>query len=158
MSQTIYARVPDHVKEATDEYASTTGVTLANAVAELLERGLQATSDAESIARLELTATVLRNELDTLRQREENMRSAYQALAQRMMQPVGVCPECSASFSGKDLLISGRCPNPDCGASLTPLLAPSQTKSAFNDGELKVLFGALGVALGIAVLTQGGGG
>ena len=162
MSQTIYARVPDHIKEATDAHASASGTTLANAVADLLDRGLQATADARSIDDLEQTVAALSSEVERLRQRDQAMSSAYRALAQRTAQPVGKCPACGNAVTGHDLLIKGGCPHPGCGASLAPLLDTNTeqkpTKGSLDDGEFKLLLGALGVALGIAYLTQGGGG
>lgn len=162
MSQTIYARVPDHVKEATDAHAAASGTTLANAVADLLDRGLQAAADARSIDELEQRVVVLSSEVHRLRQRDQAMSAAYQALAQRTAQPVGRCPACGNTVTGHDLLITGGCPHPGCGASLAPLLETGTdekpTKGSLDDGEFKLLLGALGVALGIAYLTQGGGG
>jgi antitoxin component of RelBE/YafQ-DinJ toxin-antitoxin module len=162
MSQTIYARVPDHVKEAADAHASSRGMTLANAVSELLDLGLQATADARSIGELERRNAELTAEVEHLRLRDHAVSSAYQALAQRTAQPVGLCPECGNRVSGHDLLVRGSCPDPECGASLAPLLsAPptaKPTKGSLDDGEFKLLLGALGVALGIAYITQQAGG
>jgi len=163
MSQTIYARVPDAVKEAADAYASAQGMTLASAVADLLDRGLQAAADARSVSELERRAAELASEVGTLRQRDLTISSAYQALAQRTSQPVGACPQCGKEVSGYDLLVTGRCPHDRCGTSLTPLLARSdearaESKGGLDDGEFKMLLGALGLALGIAYLSQHAGG
>jgi hypothetical protein len=162
MSQTIYARVPDQVKAATDAYASSAGMTLANAVAELLDRGLQAAHDFKSVDELERRVALMSGELNALRRREQTMASAYEALAQRTSQPVGTCPGCHGVISGRDLLVFGRCPNTECGASLTPLLDTlsdrTSSKGALNDGDFKLLLGALGFALGIALISQAGGG
>jgi antitoxin component of RelBE/YafQ-DinJ toxin-antitoxin module len=162
MSQTIYARVPDEIKEAADAYASDGGMTLANAVADLLDRGLQAVADEGLIAELEARVAQLNAENDRLKQRDQAASSVYQALAQRTAQPVGACPKCDGSISGYDLLVSGRCARPDCGASLTPLLGvpagASSAKGRLDDGEFKVLLGALGLALGIAYISQQAGG
>lgn len=162
MSQTIYARVPDQVKAAADSYASEKGMTLANAVAALLDRGLQATADEASVVELETRIAELNSEIKVLRQRDKAASGAYRALAQRTAQPVGACPKCDSSISGNDLLVSGRCSNPSCGASLSPLLGmasrPETGKGGLDDGDLKLLLGALGVALGIAYVSQQGGG
>lgn len=162
VTQTIYARVPDHVKEAADSYASAKGVTLANAVASLLDRGLQAAADEQSVAELEQRVVSLSGEVEVLRERDHATSSAYQALAQRTAQSVGACPNCGEPISGYDLLVSGRCSKLGCGASLTPLLgaasADGSTKGGLNDGDLKILLGALGLLLGIAYVSQQGGG
>jgi antitoxin component of RelBE/YafQ-DinJ toxin-antitoxin module len=162
VSQTIYARVPDQVKKAADGYASTNGLTLANAVAFLLDRGLQAVGDESSVAALERRVSEQDAELAVLRERDRTTSTAYRALAQRTTQPVGTCPQCGGSISGHDLLVAGRCANPDCGANLTPLLgagaASGSIKGGLDDGDLKVLLGALGLLLGIALVSQQGGG
>ncbi len=162
MSETIYARVPDQVKAAAEDYAATNGLTLAAAIATLMDRGLQATADEVSIAQLQEQSAELRAEVKSLREREQAASSASQALAQRIGQPVGSCPKCATPISGHDLLVSGRCPNPDCSASLTPLLgsaAPDKSgKGGLDSGDLNVLLGALGLALAIGYLSQQGGG
>jgi hypothetical protein len=162
MSQTIYARVPDHLKQAADDYATTQGKTLASTVAELLDRGLQAAGDASSVSELERQVAALTAEADQLRQRDQAVSTAYEALAQRTVQPIGACPSCGGGITGRDLLISGHCPNPACGASLEVLLGNASNASAgkggLNDGDFKMLLGALGLLLGIAFLLQQGAG
>lgn len=161
MSQTIYARVPDTIKDAADAHAAANGVTLASAVSELLDRGLQAVADERSIGELERSAAELMVEVEALRQRDHAVSSAYQALAQRVAQPVGACQRCGDPVTGHDLLVAGRCPKPDCAASLTELLsrppAAGGGKGGLDDGEFKMLLGALGLALGIAYLSQHAG-
>ena len=158
MSQTIYARVPDQIKEAAEEYGSGQGLTLANAVAFLLDRGLQAVGDEGSIASLEQRIAEQHGELEILRQRDRTTSAAYHALAQRTTQPVGTCPQCSTAITGRDLLVTGQCPNPDCRVSLTALLGIGtngvSAKGGLNDGDLKILLGALGLLLGIALVSQ----
>jgi hypothetical protein len=163
MSQTIYARVPDAIKDAAEAHAVANSVTLASAVSELLDRGLQAVADERSIAELERRAAELTVEVEALRQRDQAVSSAYQALAQRIAQPVGACSRCGGPVTGHDLLVVGRCPKPDCSASLSELLSrpPStvaESKGGLDDGEFKMLLGALGLALGIAYLSQHAGG
>lgn len=162
MSQTIYARVPDHVKQAADAYAAGRGMTLASAVTDLLDRGLQAAADETSIADLERRVAAITAENDLLRQRQLARDSAYQALSQRIAQPVGICPDCESAITGYDLLVVGRCPVEGCAASLASLLGTRETSRQANgmldDGEFKILLGALGVALGIAFVSQQGGG
>jgi uncharacterized small protein (DUF1192 family) len=162
MSQTVYARVPDQIKEATDEYAGTHGMTLASAVADLLDRGLQAAGDEHSVIELERRVAALSAEVDRLRQRDHVVSSAYTALAQRTAQPVGTCPACASRLSGHDLLVSGCCPNPDCGESVSGLLGgrsdqPSG-RGGLDDGDVKLLLGAVGLLLGIAFISQQGAG
>jgi antitoxin component of RelBE/YafQ-DinJ toxin-antitoxin module len=162
MSQTIYARVPDQVKAAVDSFASAHGMTQAKAITDLLGRGLQAVADEKSISELERNVSTLTAEMETLRQRDQTTASAYQALAKRTAQPVGACPQCGGSISGYDLLVTGRCSRSDCQAGLTSLLGSAKagptSKGSLDDGDFKVLLGALGVLLGIAYVSQQGGG
>jgi uncharacterized small protein (DUF1192 family) len=158
-TQTIYARVSDDLKLAVDGYASSGGMTLANAVAELLGRGLQAATDEQSVVELEQRVGALNAEVETLRGREQNLSSLYNALAQRTALAVGTCPECGGAITGRDLLVTGHCPNQGCGASLSALLAPARpSKGSLNDGDFKLLLGALGLLLAIAFVSQQGGG
>jgi hypothetical protein len=164
MSQTIYARVPDAIKAAADAYAVSHGMTLASAVSDLLDRGLQAAADERSINELERRAAELSAEVEAFRERDQAVSSAYRALAQRTGQRVGECPRCGRPITGHDLLVTGHCPHQECHASLTSLLgssAPAETaaqKGSLDEGEFKVLLGALGLLLGIAYLSQRGAG
>jgi RNA polymerase-binding transcription factor DksA len=149
------------VKGAADAYASEKGMTLANAVASLLDHGLRATADQASVVQLERQVADLTTEVEVLRQRDQAASSAYRALAQRITQPLGACPQCGTEISGHDLLVEGHCSNDECKASLTPLLGTTPDKTAkggLNEGDLKVLLGALGLVLGIAYISQQGGG
>ena len=60
---TIYARVPEDLKSATDAYAAEHGMTLANAVTDLLGRGIEASVNEESVKALESRAQELQREL-----------------------------------------------------------------------------------------------
>src|SRR5947207_5346540 len=53
MSEVLYARVPSETKGAIDAFAGANGRSVAAAVAELLSRGLQATSQSSQIAELQ---------------------------------------------------------------------------------------------------------
>jgi len=154
MSQTIYARVSDQLKAAVDEHATRSGQTLASAVADLLDRGLQATADERSIEALEENVRSLQAEVETYEEREKPL----VAFAQRTALKVGSCPSCGHDVSGRDLLVDGQCRN--CGANLSPLLAPDPKvdKGGLNEGDFKLLLGALGLALAVAFVTQQGGG
>lgn len=158
MSQTIYARVSDQLKEAVDEHATKNGTTLANAVADLLDRGLQATADQRSIAALEEQVGSLQAEVDTFREREKTLSAAYRGLAQRTSLEVGKCPKCGSPITGHDLLVEGSCPN--CGANLSPLFGtgPKVQKGGLDEGDFRLLLGALGLVLAVALVTQQGGG
>ena len=164
-SEVIYTRVPTAIKQAAEEYAAEHGLTLTNAVSELMDRGLQAMTDAPSVAQLQQRAEQLQRQLeaaklrtresemvaDALRERESALTSAYHALAERTSQAVGSCPHCHETVSGFDLLVTGRCPA--CSGGLVSLItAPKESKGALDETEFKVLMGALGFALALALM------
>lgn len=167
MSQTLYARVPDAVKEAVDAHAESRGLTLAACVAELLERGLASHEDGPVVARLEARIEKMQRELtqtrleleqaemrvDTMREREQGVVNAQRSLAQRMQLIVGQCAKCSGVVRGEDLLVAGVCRN--CTAPLTSLLTNrSQGTSGIKQEEFLLVLGAVGVLLGAAVLAS----
>lgn len=161
----IYARIPAGLKEAVDSYAQERSVTLTAAVTDLLERGLQAVSDAASVSELQSRVVALDRDLgvarielaesnaalSSLRAREQEFRT----LAQRADQPVGSCPYCRKPILGTDVLLTQRCPQ--CGRGLSSvLLNPKMT--GFDQTELLVLLGALGIIVGAAYVQSKTGG
>ena len=157
MSEVIYARVPGSLKAAADEYADRRGTTLTSAVVDLLERGLTAAADAKSIAGLEATVaktvaerTQLEAELNATRAEL----SAFTAFAQRAQRTVGRCPnpQCGNSISGHDLFGVGTCPS--CGQALSNLVVPAASASSLDQREVLMLLGALGAVLAVAYLTS----
>jgi hypothetical protein len=157
MSQVIYARVPDLVKDAVDTYSKDCGVTLTSAVVDLLGRGLAAASDEKSIAELEAKLASVSAERA---QAEANLTSAtselgaLRAFAQRAAQKVGSCPnaDCRQVITGYELLALNQCSH--CKQPLMDLLAPRGTTSTLDQREIGVLFGALGAALlGVAIVA-----
>ena len=156
MTQVIYARVPDTLKEAADLYASEQGVTLTAAVVDLLERGLAAVTDERSIADLEhqlvrVTGEKAQAEADL--KVAANELTGLRSFAQRATQTqVGKCPKCSQPISGYDLLGTGQCGH--CAQSLLDLLAPVR-ETSLDQREFGLLVGALGAALVGAVLLGG---
>lgn len=167
MSQVIYARVPDQLKDAVDGYAAERGTTLTSAVVDLLEQGLVSTSDAPSVADLELKlATTSAQKMDA----EASLRSArlelqtLQSLSERTRQTLGQCPspDCSRPITGYDLLVTGHCPS--CGQALTDLLKLKSPQTDENgdqprpggvsERDFLLLLGALGAVVGIAYLAS----
>lgn len=167
MSQVIYARVPDQLKDAVDGYAAERGTTLTSAVVDLLERGLVSTSDAPSVADLELKlATTSAQKAEV----EASLRSArlelqtLQSLSERTGQTLGQCPrpDCARTITGYDLLVTGHCPS--CGQALTDLLklkSPQTEVSGdqprpggVSERDFLLLLGALGAVVGVAYLAS----
>jgi hypothetical protein len=160
-TETIYARVPVAVKEALDAYASAKGSTLTGAVVDLIERGLEAATNEDSVAHLqdqlgaaaaELSAS--RAQLQMANAQNEAMRGAYAALSQRLEQTLGKCPGCGGRIRGRDVFVEGRCPSPPCGRGLTSLLVPSQESNSLDRTETLLAVGAVGVLLAIALMAS----
>jgi hypothetical protein len=157
MSQVIYARVPEPLKEAADAYSEDCGVTLTSAVVDLLGRGLTAVSDEKSISALETKLALISVEKSQV---EANLTAAMselgalRAFAQRAAQKVGSCPNgsCRQSITGYELLALNQCSH--CHQPLMDLLAPKGNKSTLDQREVGVLLGALGTALlGVAIVA-----
>jgi hypothetical protein len=155
MSQVIYARVPDALKEAADLYAEERSLTLTRATVDLMERGLAAATDESSIEELQQRLARTTTEKAQLEAQVQGLRAeaaALSALAQRVGQSVGTCPSCRASITGTDLLAVGTCPN--CGEKLAGLIAPAPSSSSLDQSEFLMLLGALGAVVGVAFLSS----
>ena len=166
MSAVLYARVPDALKQALQAHAAEGALTLTQAVVELVERGLAALRDAQSVSELEAKLAATTSELEqtrarlqqaelgvqAARERERLTARTYSALAERARQTLGSCPRCRAPLRGSDLLVAGRCPN--CGKALTALLLPAPRANLAAD-EYLALLGALGVLVGLALASSG---
>ena len=69
MSAVVYARVADSLKEALEAHRAARGLTLTGAVVELLEQGLQAFADEQSVSELEAKLALVTSELEKTRGR-----------------------------------------------------------------------------------------
>ena len=157
MSQVIYARVPDGLKEAADAYASQRGVTLTGAVVDLLERGLAAVSDEQSVSELQANlarAVAEKAQVESELSAASNELAVLKTFAERASVTVGKCPnpECRKAISGYDLLGTGKCGH--CGQALTSLIGPASGSSTLDQREVMVLLGALGAVLVFAYLAS----
>lgn len=138
---TIYARVPGELKDATDQYASGRGLSLASAVADLLERGLEAAENEPSIRALEARA-----------QEVEQGRVAADAMRERLKQVLGRCA-CGTDLTGNDLLLTGHCPA--CNRSVAGLIAGGGTtdEASVNRSEVAPFIAGVGVALAVILIA-----
>lgn len=155
MSAVIYARVPDSLKAALDAHAGERGLTLTAAVVALLGEGLETKRNGLSLAELEQTRARLREaelRLQAAQEREELSARTSIALAERIRQPLALCPQCREPVSGHDLFVSARCPKPTCGKALSALLLPAP-RAGFESNEYLAFLGALGVLVGLAVAS-----
>jgi hypothetical protein len=145
---TIYARVPEELKSATDVYAAEHGMTLANAVTDLLGRGIEASVNEESVKALETRARELQRELD-------QVRPALDAVYERLPQVLGTC-KCGRPLTGDDFLIKGICP--DCKLGLSGALSGASRDGAkVNRVDLTPFLAGVGIALAVILLAYGAG-
>lgn len=153
MSQVLYARVPDPLKTALDDYAEQQGVSLSSAVADLLQRGLAAAGEERSIASLEAKlakASAEKTTLDAKLQIASGELTGLRSFANRAQATtVGSCPSCGGPITGLDLLGRGTCTS--CERSLLDLVAP-KTGPNLDDRAFGAVVGALGVVLIAAIL------
>jgi hypothetical protein len=144
VTATIYARVTDDLKEATDRYADDHGMSLASAVSDLLTRGLEASSNDLSVRALEMRAQELQGDL-------ARVREAASTVDGRLQQVLGSC-QCGQDLTGRDLLLVGRCPK--CSRGVASLLAGGgEGGGSLNRSELAPFMTGIGVALALIVLA-----
>jgi hypothetical protein len=143
MTVTIYARVPQELKGATDEYAAERGLSLTSAVADLLGRGLEAAASEASIRALEARAQEL-----------AQAKIAADTMTERLKQVLGTCV-CGKELTGRDLLVTGICPH--CSHGVAGLLTgPEKTeegKPGVNRSEVAPFMAGVGVALAILLIA-----
>ncbi|MCW2943235.1 MAG: hypothetical protein JWN00_6220 [Actinomycetia bacterium] len=141
---TIYARVAEDLKAATDQYAADHGMSLASAVADLLGRGLEAATNEGSVHALEARTQELEQELSQIR-------GAVGSMNERLKQVLGSCT-CDQTLTGNDLLINGRCPK--CARGLSSVLAGSpDVGGSVERSEVAPFMAGVGVALAVILLA-----
>jgi len=144
MTATIYARVDSELKTATDQYAQERGMSLASAVSDLLSRGLEAAGNESSIRALEQRTQELQLELTRIH-------DAATALDSRLQQVLGTC-ECGQALTGKDFLVTGRCPA--CNEGVAALFAGiDESGGTMNRSEFAPFMAGIGVTLALIVLA-----
>lgn len=140
------------MKEAIDAFAHERGTTLSAGIAELLERGLTATTDEASVKRLTLRlerARAKEADLDARLKTADAELRVVRALGNRAEQKIGTCPECNCEITGIDVFAKFKCPSK--GHSLVSLIAPSAPQLSQRDTML--LFGALGAVMALALIA-----
>jgi hypothetical protein len=144
-TETIYARVPEPLKAGAKDYAEANGMTLTGAIADLLDRGLEAVENDDSIQRLQAQLQAKDSQLrDT-----ETRLQGLQALSTT---PLGVCAECKTVITAVDVLVHGKC------SKGHPLRAPAQSGepqgAGLDNNQALILLGALGLLLGALALSN----
>lgn len=164
---TIYARVQETAKLAVENYASTYGLTMTSAVQELLGFGLEAAENRKFVSRLEGELVEAKEELRVAQAKIQEEAAAHVLSQQELVafkQAAGLwakragitvakCPSCKKPVSGADLLVAGRCNA--CQESTSSLLMEPKASDA-NSRDLMLVLGAVGVLLGLLVVTGSG--
>jgi hypothetical protein len=128
---------------------------LTGAVADLLDRGLSAAADEQSIGQLEASlarVSAEKAEAEAGLQAATTQLAALSALAQRASRKIGSCPSCGQQITGHDLLATGQCAA--CHQALSDLIVPERTAPSLDQRELLVIVGALGAVLAIAYIAS----
>ena len=108
MSEVVYTRVPEALKQALQARARERGLSLNAAVCELVERGLEASADERAGEGLERALAACAGELEqerarlaeadlrleAAREREEARARIERALAERARHELASCPQC----------------------------------------------------------------
>jgi len=121
-SESLYFRASQDLREDVDTFAARRGVTLSSAVGRLVERGLEAIANEESVKQME----------DRLAQSTQELASmkVHLAAAQGEVQKwqavirgiegylrnltVGACPHCKRQVTAYDHAVVRQCPYNDC--------------------------------------------
>ena len=114
MNDVVFARVDPELKAAVAVHAEEKGMTLANAVADLLTRGLESAHEEAATKRLEQTVADTRLRLAETSRRLEEERARSAAAQER--------EESYRQFiEHLDSGAIGRCPHPGCGQGFTAM-------------------------------------
>ncbi len=143
---TIYVRVPRAIKDGAAARAGENGMTLTAAITDLLDRGLEAVENEQSVATLQ---EQLRLKEAVLRETETRLQGV-QALAN---QPLGACPTCNHVINAVDVLVHGQCPQ---GHQLRGQETKQEPAgSGLDQTQSLILIGAVGLLLGALALSNG---
>jgi hypothetical protein len=160
----LYTRVPKDLKDRIGEYRTATSArSEAAAVAALLEAGLNAVGLPERVAELSGEVASLKQHLADESAARLKAEQQHQLLNQtvgrwnaRAKQKIAKCPKCDREVTGDDLLVTGICPDPMCGYSLSIMLAPAvQNDQQPQRDNLLMLLATAGLVLGaVAISTR----
>lgn len=155
-SDSLYFRGSAKLREDAEQFGLARNLTLSSALAALVERGLEAVANEESVKNLELTSQRLAQEVAVLRERDQKWSTVFSSLqGQLQTLRVGKCPSCHQDVTAFDHLLAHQCPWPACAKPLTHVQVERQEEFP---PALAGLVGALGGLLfGIAASQSGSG-
>lgn len=148
----LYFRTSSKVREDVGQFGRERSLTLSSAVAVLVERGLEAVADEDSIRELEAKAQRLGKELAVLQERDRGWQTTFNSLqGQLQTLRVGKCPECDKQVTAYDQMLARKCPA--CGKPLEQVVLE---KGEEFPPALAALVGAVGGLLFGMASSQGG--
>ncbi len=154
-TDSLYFRGSSKLREDAEQFGLARNLTLSSALALLVERGLEAVANEESVRALEQNCQRLEQEVAVLRERDQKWSTVFSSLqGQLQTLRVGKCLNCHQSVTAFDHLLTHRCPWPACAKPLTHV---EVERSEEFPPALAGLVGALGGLLfGIAASQSGG--
>lgn len=133
-SESLYFRATGELREAVDDYSAGQGITLSAALGRLVDRGLEAVANEESVQRIQSELEQRRNELagarlklaqvegqvKVLQERDAKWQLFHKSIEQQLRSaPGGPCKHCHQQMSAYDLVIAKKCGK--CGKSMNEL-------------------------------------
>lgn len=162
-SESLYFRATGELRQAVDEYSAGQGITLSAALGGLVERGIEAVTNEESVRRIQAELEQRREELASLRLKLAQAEGQAKALQERDVKwqvfhksieqqlrsaPGGQCRHCHQQMSAYDLVIAKKCTK--CGKSVNEL-----PQSPEVSGWVALIAG-IGILLAVAASQKPG--
>jgi hypothetical protein len=156
-SESLYFRATGELRQAVDEYSANQGVTLSAALGALVERGLEAVSNEESVRRIQAELEQRRGELagaqlklaqaegqvNLLQERDVKWQLFHKSIEQQLRAaPGGQCKHCRQQMSAYDVVIAKK-----CGKCAKSVNEPSQSPEV--SGWVALIAG-IGILLAMA--------
>jgi hypothetical protein len=149
----LYFRGSPKVRDDAEQFGVQRALTLSSALAALVERGLEAVANEDSVRALEANAQSLAQELAVLQERDRGWQTMFNSLqGQLQTLKVGRCPHCRKAVTAFDQLLARRCPA--CAEPMQQVLVEQADEFP---PALAALVGALGGLLFGMAAGQGGG-
>lgn len=149
----LYFRGSPKLRDDAEQFGVERTLTLSSALATLVERGLEAVGNEDSVRALEVTAQARAQELAVLRERDRGWQTMFNSLqGQLQALRVGKCPHCRKTVTAFDQLLARRCPS--CEQPMQQVLVDQAEEFP---PALAALVGALGGLLFGMAAGQGGG-
>jgi hypothetical protein len=130
-SESLYFRATNELRQAVDEYSAGQGITLSASLGRLVERGLEAVANEDSVQRIQteleqrreelaaarLTLAQAEGQVRVLQERDMKWQVFHKSIEQQLKSaPGGKCKHCHQPMSAFDLVIAKTCAK--CGKSV----------------------------------------